>query len=221
MKKIAIIAALLSTVFFTSCRKHALIGEGPIVNETRELPSFTSVVADGSVDVVVHPSNTNRAVVSGYSNLVPQYETVVNGSGKLRLKFRDKFINVHHNNIKVDVYTTGISSYTINGSGNTTIRQGIISENMDLDINGSGDIHVEQNKFVNMNCKVNGSGNIHAQSCTTDHANVTISGSGNVKLTVLKTLSVRISGSGDVDYWGSPQITKMDVSGSGDIKKHD
>lgn len=221
MKNLAIITVILSTVFFTSCRKHALIGEGPIVNETRELPSFTSVAADGSVDVVVHPSNTNRAIVSGYGNLVPQYETEVNGNGRLRLKFRDKFINVRHNNIRVDVYTTGISSYSINGSGNTTIRQGMTTENMDLEINGSGDIHVEQNKFVNMNCKVNGSGNIHAQSCTTDHANITISGSGNVKLAVLKTLSVRISGSGDVDYWGSPQITKMDVSGSGDIKKRD
>jgi hypothetical protein len=221
MKKLSMIIALLISIFFASCRKHSLTGEGPVVNETRELPSFTSVVADGSIDVVVHPSNANRAVVSGYSNLVPQYETEVNSSGKLRLKFRDKFINVHHNNIKVDVYTTGISSYTINGSGNTTIRQGLTAENMDLDINGSGDIHVEQNKFLNMNCKVNGSGNIHAQSCTTDHANVNISGSGNVKLTVLKTLSVRISGSGDVDYWGSPQITKMDVSGSGDIKKRD
>jgi hypothetical protein len=218
MKQIAILAALFSMVIFTSCRKHTLVGEGAIIDETRELPAFESVQADGSLDVVVYPSTSNKVVVSGYSNLVPVFETeVING--KLRLRYPDKYINVRHDNIHVTVYTTAMSSYAINGSGKTVIKADQNSPDLALEINGSGDIDIEQNQFVNVNCKINGSGNINGRQCAADHATMRISGSGNIEMTVNKTMDVDISGSGDVNYWGSASVTNADISGSGKIKK--
>lgn len=219
MKNIALLAALFSIVAFTSCRKETIRGGGSTTSETRELATFTSVQTDGSHDVVVYPSTTNRVVITGYSNLIPIFETNVSG-GKLRLKFRDDYINIRNNNIKIELYTTDMSVFTINGSGKTIIKSGLTSSNMDLEINGSGDIDIDQNKFDNMNCKINGSGNINGRYCETDHASVRISGSGNVELTVLNNLDVKISGSGDVNYWGSASITNADISGSGKIKKN-
>lgn len=107
----------------------------------------------------------------------------------------------------------------INGSGKTVIKAGQHAENMDLEINGSGDIDIEQNTFVNTKCKINGSGNVNGQYCEADHATMRISGSGNIEMTVHKTMDVGISGSGDVNYWGNASITKADISGSGKIKK--
>ena len=37
---------------------------------------------------------------------------------------------------------------------------------------------------------------------------------------VLNNLDVKISGSGDVNYWGAASITNADISGSGKIKKN-
>ena len=216
--KHTVILAVFSILVFTSCRKNTIVGEGPIVTETRQLASFESVDADGSMDVEVYPSTTNKVEVSGYHNLVPVFETEVH-NGRLRLKFRDRLFNVRHNNIKVVIYSTSIRSFSINGSGNAHLGTGLISSAMDLSINGSGDIHVEKNKFTNVHCNINGSGNIKGRQCETDHAKVDISGSGSVELSILKTLDVKISGSGDVFYWGDPAITDTDISGSGKIKK--
>src|ERR1044071_9449284 len=100
MKQTAILAALLSMMVFTSYRKHTLVGEGPLIDETRELAAFDEVQADGSLDVVVYPSTSNKVVVTGYHNLVPIFETDIVG-GKLRLSYPDKYYNIRHNNIRV------------------------------------------------------------------------------------------------------------------------
>lgn len=219
MKQTVLFAALFSMIAFSSCRKHTMVGEGPIVEETRTLENFESVQADGSLDVTVYPSTTNKVVISGYSNLIPIFETeVVNG--KLRLKYEDKYYNIRHDNLHVTVYTTNMSSYSFNGSGHTVIKADQNSPEMYVEINGSGDIDIEQNEFVNVKCKINGSGNINGKQCQADNATMRISGSGNIEMTVNKTLDVEISGSGDVNYWGGASVTDAEISGSGKIKKH-
>src|SRR3954469_20535214 len=98
-----IVLAAFSLISFTSCRKHSLYGQGDTITDTRALSAFHEVEANGDVDVVIYPSNTNKAIVTGYENLVPVFETSI-ANGKLRLQFPDKYYNVHHNNIHVELY---------------------------------------------------------------------------------------------------------------------
>lgn len=218
MKQVIILATLFSSIVFTSCRKHTLRGEGSVITVTRDLASFEEVAADGDLDIVIYPSNINQAVITGYENLVPVFETDIR-NGKLRLKYPDKYFNIRHNNIKVEVYTTSMRSFSINGSGKADIQAGFPLRDMDLEINGSGDINVANNQFITMHGKISGSGNINARNCTVDNAFLRISGSGNIDLAVLKKLDVHISGSGDVNYWGSPETVETDISGSGKVRK--
>lgn len=218
MKHIVFIAAVLSLIAFSSCRKHTLYGQGDTITETRSLSDFTEVEANGDVDVVVFPSNTNKVIITSYENLVPVFETNIR-NGKLTLQFPDRYYNVRHNNIHIDLYTTSMNSFSLNGSGKTNILQGFPEGDMGLEINGSGDINIGTNKFNTMHCNISGSGSINGRDCVTDNAFIRISGSGNVDLTVLKKLDVHISGSGDVNYWGSPEVVNTDISGSGNVRK--
>lgn len=219
MKNALLFAFAAITLVTTSCNKHRLRGEGDSGSETRTPGSFTSVIADGSTPVDVYPSTEDRVVITGYNNLIGIYETNVSG-GTLRLKFKDNYINIRNNNLSVAVYTKDMNSIKINGSGDVHLHSGLTSNAMVAEINGSGNVRIDENHFNNMGCNVNGSGDISAQPCIAQNVSTKISGSGNIRITAEKTLSVRISGSGNVDYWGNPQLTEVNISGSGKVIKH-
>ncbi|MBS1771909.1 MAG: DUF2807 domain-containing protein [Bacteroidetes bacterium] len=218
MKKLLSIA-VLSTVFFTSCYKGRLKGEGSIISDTRSISSFYTLQSDGEADVEVIASNSNKVVVTGYQNLVPAFETNVSGD-KLTLRFKEKYINVRNNNIKVTVYSTNVNMVRINGSGRIIVGDSIKSKTMMADINGSGDIGFGKNAFDDLNLHVSGSGNISAYPATSKTVTAEISGSGDIQTTVTETLNAKISGSGDIDYMGNPVNVNLNISGSGKVHKH-
>jgi hypothetical protein len=219
MKHLLLFAFTAVTLFASSCNKHRLRGEGDSGSETRTLSSFTSVIADGSTPIDIYPSTEDRVVVTGYNNLIGVYETNVS-DGALRLKFKDSYINIRNSNLQVAVYTKNMNSIKINGSGDVHLHSGLTSNAMVAEINGSSRVDIDANHFNNVSCSINGSGDIYGQACVAQNLTAKISGSGNVRMTVENTMNVRISGSGDVDYWGNPQITEVNISGSGKINKH-
>ncbi len=208
----------LSTILFTSCRKNSLRGHGSIESETRQLSTFSSVQADGSTDIDVYPSSTNYVVVTGYGNLIPVYETEVRGN-TLYLDFKRGYWNIMNNNIKVTVYTTDMSAIHLNGSGKVHIHENMTSNTMVADINGSGDVRVDNNQFDRFDCDVNGSGSIKASSADCKAVYAKISGSGDIEVSVSEVLEAKISGSGNIDYWGTPEVVNTDISGSGKVTK--
>lgn len=220
MKRIIVLSLIAAaTVSFTSCRKHSLRGEGSTTSETRDLAAFTSVDANGSTDIEIFASSQNKVIVTGYSNLIPVYETKVK-NGRLTLEFDDKYINVKNNNIRVKLYTTAMSDIDLNGSGNVNIYEGMKASTMRVSINGSGIIDVAQNSFDAIYYKVNGSGDINGRSSEAGYVDADISGSGNIDVTVHNKLDAKISGSGSIDYWGSPAEVNTDISGSGKVRKN-
>ncbi|MBL7719928.1 MAG: DUF2807 domain-containing protein [Flavipsychrobacter sp.] len=220
MKRIVTFSAIvLSTaVLFGSCRKNSMVGRGSVESETRTLSSFTSIEANGSTDIEIYASNTNKVIVTGYGNLIPIYETEVHGK-TLHLEFKEGYWNIRNNNIKVTVYTTDMNAIHLNGSGNVNIHEDMNAHSMEVDVNGSGNIYIDNNKFDNFDCKINGSGNVKARAAECDDVYAKISGSGDIEITVNDLLDARISGSGDIDYWGSPEVVNTDVSGSGKVTK--
>lgn len=217
MKKVFAIAAL-SIIAFSSCSKHRIKGEGSIVSETRSVSGFSGISLNGSEDVEVIPSNENKVIVSGYQNLVPVFKTKVSGS-TLNLEFEHNYFNVRNNNIKVTVYTTGISKLDINGSGNITLRDSLKTDRLRMEINGSGNIYTYNNYIENVELDINGSGNINARNTTGRYVYAEISGSGDAEITVKEKLDVKISGSGEIKYWGNPSSVNTDISGSGKVRK--
>lgn len=65
--------------------------------------------------------------------------------------------------------------------------------------------------------EINGSGDINAQNLTANECDIDINGSGKAFLTVTDKLDISIVGSGDVIYAGEP-IIKSSVTGNGKIK---
>jgi hypothetical protein len=232
---ILIIVFLLSTVTFTSCKKHRIEGNNNVQSETRVMGSFDKVKASSSYTVNIHFDTVSRVVITAEENIIPYIKTDIS-SNTLELGIRNHFGVRPHYEIIVDVYTPSLTGITLSGSGSVNSDH-FSSSTMDVTLSGSGDIKADasvDNMYADIsgsgscdikgNClnavyKISGSGNIKALEMQSVKCNATISGSGEMYISVSDYLNVRISGSGDVYYMGNPSL-ETSISGSGKVIKY-
>jgi len=222
MNKTILTVAVSSIFALTGCldKSHTLKGEGNTITDQRVVSSFREIETDGSVNVDCYyvEKGEERVVVTGYQNLVAAFETKTTNR-KLSLKFKDRYWNIKNNNLEVRVYCSELSRVDLNGSGDIEIHDDFRSDNFEASINGSGVITIQKGNFKDLKLKVNGSGEIHGKNANAENASSEISGSGYISTWVTNHLHARITGSGTIDYWGSPVTVDTKVDGSGDINK--
>lgn len=217
--RILIFITTIGCFLFSACSKHLIQGEGRVLTETRALPHFDAVELNGSENIEIVSSTENKVEITGYQNLIIIYRTDVI-DGKLVLEMDKEYYNIKNNNLRIKLFTTGINALQMNGSGNAVVRENI-GIRMNSSINGSGSITIGENYFSEFKATINGSGNINARSAQAEIADTKINGSGNISVTVKNYLSVKIYGSGIIDYWGEPiNGVSIKIEGSGKVRKH-
>lgn len=107
---------------------------------------------------------------------------------------------------------------SLSGSGNASFNK-VTADKLDLNMSGSGDLIIREGSVGEVTLKQSGSGNLKAADLEAEDAQIEKSGSGNAALTVSQTLSVRGSGSGNVEYKGNPSLNDIKISGSGRVVK--
>ena len=119
--------------------------------------------------------------------------------------------------VSADSLTTDKLTLKITGSGK--IRMAALETGqLSIRVSGSGDLTLA-GKSAQQDINISGSGKVDAQDLETDRTQITISGSGSTKVRAKTELTVKISGSGRVSYFGEPQTLTQRVSGSGRIEK--
>jgi hypothetical protein len=103
---------------------------------------------------------------------------------------------------------------SVSGSGNFTAQ--IKSQNLTASLAGSGDIELDGDSQT-VEIAVSGSGDVDAKNLQSDKAKISIAGSGDVLVTSRVEIYARVSGSGNIDYYGKPQKEDIKVSGSGRV----
>ncbi len=106
----------------------------------------------------------------------------------------------------------------LSGSGNI-VADNLICHSINTGVSGSGDIKLS-GKASEINSHISGSGKIDAMDMPADTVICSVSGSGNFSVHAEKYLKISVSGSGDVKYKGNPEIDKS-ISGSGKVIKVD
>ncbi len=116
-----------------------------------------------------------------------------------------------------DITFKGLSSDTLSmdlsGSGNITI-DGISVKTLDTSVKGSGDVKLT-GKADTQKVSIIGSGNYLAGNLETTSADISIPGSADVTVWATDTLRTDVNGSGNIRYYGKPNI---DQSGLGSGK---
>ena len=98
---------------------------------------------------------------------------------------------------------TNLSAF-IKGSGDIDVKN-VKATTVKTIVSGSGDVKMKGSTQTAM-LTVNGSGDISADKLTATNVVATVSGSGDISCYASKQLDAKASGSGDIEYKGSPSI---------------
>jgi len=126
-------------------------------------------------------------------------EVLVSGSGRF---FQSGVLNLSD---KLTLKSTGAGEMTANFN----------TERLDVLISGAADMNLS-GTTTSQTVSMTGSGNYFAFGLTSNSCVIDNSGAGNAEVFVKDELDVRISGSGNVSYKGTPTITQL-ITGSGNL----
>ena len=214
-----------------------LVGDGKNITKALDVNTFNKVSSSGSLKLKILKGQTQSVKAIGDSNIIAMINTDVD-SGLWKISLDTNCIKDMELTIEVtspdlqEIGTSGsgtLEIVSVNSSTNALLLNGngsgkIIIETMDssiqsLTINASGSGGAIANQDISIDkttISLNGSGNLQLFKISSDVTGITKSGSGNIEVTANKELRVEGSGSGDVKYKGTPNITQ-DMTGSGEL----
>jgi hypothetical protein len=230
---ILIVALAFIGISYPGCDALAGIkGSGKISKKEVKIENVKKIALDGSATVLIKQGTTESVIVETDDNLHKNIIAKVS-SGELLLTTEN---NISPTKLVFHLTIKNLEAVSLNGSGKIISDSSFNFNNLNLELNGTGNIKFSNlsvvemlRAFINgsgdMELKgtgekilysISGSGNIIANDLKCKLSSVKIEGSGDVKLWVTDTLKVIIAGSGDVLYKGEPKIEK-EIMGSGSV----
>jgi hypothetical protein len=216
---------IIGLLLITACGLRSIQGSGDVITENREVSGFDSVSHTGIGRVIIVQGDEESLTIEADDNLL-EYITSEVKNGTLELGFTD--------NVRIDpapsiTFTVGVKdlkeldstgtgsieidelsadNLTISTSGTGSISIGTLTAT-DLVVNaeGTGDIKLA-GKVETQEISRVGTGDYDASDLESKTANVEAIGTGNVVIWVLDSLDVEITGTSEVSYYGSPNVTQ-------------
>jgi hypothetical protein len=190
-------------------------GSGNVISESRSVKDFTGVEVNGSGKLIIEQSDVESLTITADDNLLPDLTSEVRDS-TLRLGTRD-FLNLNPTgSVTYKLFVKNLNSIGISGGAEIDAK-GLRTDSLTVRVSGAGDITIT-GETEDQTISISGAGKYHADGFKSKKASVRISGIGSAVLAVSDLLDVQVSGAGEVEYIGDPQVTQ-NVSGAGTIRK--
>ncbi|MBL7113117.1 MAG: DUF2807 domain-containing protein [Bacteroidales bacterium] len=241
MKKPVIpgLTALLFLITLNSCEYGpwgCLRGNGIMIEETRDLNTFSGVISEGDFDVTIIVDTVYQAVIEADENLMSFISTYIRG-GNLVIdnSSRRCLRNSDGNPIYIELHVPFVDYISLTGSGVVYCQDLLYVDYIRAEVIGSGIIDLRYVDAISIDailtgsgeielwgiCKegdlnIPGSGVIKAFHLEQDICDANISGSGDMYVFVYDILDANISGSGNIFYKGNPRVSTR-ISGTGSI----
>jgi len=224
----------LALILLMASCDDAYVKPGDDAVETRALTEFHKLELNGCINVTFQKSEVFEVRIEAGENHLAFVDTDVVGDWLL---IDERISAIGNNDVRAFVRAPNLDEIILNGSGDIDAT-GLDAQNIEVKINGSGDMNVDAlsdlmiasvhgsgditllGNTIDLDLSVKGSGDINARNSVCDFAEVHVKGSGDVKVNVIQELFASVTGSGDIHYWGNPEIVNTNVSGSGDILEH-
>lgn len=221
--------------------------------QTVAVDNFDKISLTGNIDVIFSQGSKTSVVIVGNRKDIDKVEAEVKGStlfistktekknvGGVTVK-STKFID----EVKVKVASKDLKEVKITGNGDFKATTDIKTDNLNLNVSGSGDmefkkvtadaakatiagsgdISIKKLDTKNLNTSIAGSGEIEIDNVTDrcDVAQLSIAGSGDMKMKFegCRDLRCKIAGSGEMELKGKVGDYSSAISGSGEIDKRE
>jgi hypothetical protein len=207
---------VIDGVIYGESNTQVIKGSGVMGQEKRQVDEFHSVIIEGGVDVHYQRSQKVQVEVTGDQNLLPIIKTQTR-AGILTISSTGSY--QPQLPLAVEISGPHLKAITMDGAGDIVLKN--VDEN-DLKVELNGSSHVLANgKVDRLSVSLNGSGDVDAKNLISGQADMSIAGSGEIDITAKQVLSVTITGSGDVNYYGHPEQIEKQILGSGEVQSGD
>lgn len=215
-----------------------IIGNGTIVTETRNVSNYDKIILNGNIEATIISGDEGTITLEGDENILAHIE-VFTKKDVLKIKSKDytELRPSKNTIIHIIIPVKEVSELEVNGSGGIKGDFSLKSDQIKLNVNGSGDIEVAVNtkkviaavtgsgdidvsgKSNYFNAVVTGSGDIDGEQLSSNICNGKVIGSGDIKFYAEEELDAKIVGSGDIKINKSVKRIKKKIVGSGDVTK--
>jgi hypothetical protein len=205
------------------------------VEESREVGKFDEIQLSGIGKVYVEFGTEHSLVIEAEENLMEYIEIrtfgqklVIGMKGAMNFKPTEDIIfyltvvelegvqisglgGIYLPEVNVDRFDIDIS-----GAGDVNI-EALYADRVYASLSGLGDVDIDSGEVFSQDISISGAGDYSARHLQSSEAEVSVSGLGSATVNVDDYLDARISGAGDINYYGSPEID-IDVSGLGSVQ---
>lgn len=215
-------------VFSTSCSLTDSVckkGTGDVISQERTVSSFTAIESKGSFTVNIFQdssSKTPQITILAQENIIDLIQTRI--VGQSLVLDTDECYNTDEEVIITIRLPVAVSQIVLAGSGDIILKDRIRINELELILDGSGNIQTTPNfpiaAYTKCTAKLKGSGNMELEFDTTNVVNASVDGSGTIILRgEAKQNSLNISGSGNIKAFFLPVLTSTaEIIGSGIIE---
>lgn len=190
--------------------------------ETRSLPTFTSISIKNKADVHIRIGSPQEVKVVSEEQPDKTQTTVNDGGLSITGKGATVYITVESleeisisgiGKVYGDNIITG-KNLEISISGSGTVKMPISVDNLEINVSGMGKLELE-GTANNVESSLSGSGKVEAIELAVKNAEAKISGVGKFTMDVTESLELNISGSGTFYYKTKPTSLNTRISGIG------
>jgi Putative auto-transporter adhesin, head GIN domain len=196
------------------CHVTGIKGNGNVITETRTVPDFTSVEADGAFTITWANAPAGLKITTD-QNLLSHIETTMHGT-KLRIHSRGQLRP--SDGIRVTLSSSALSGARLTGAVRLTATK-LSGKGLYLEGTGATRV-VADGKVEELMATMSGASKLEAESLQAETVELAISGAGKAEVAASKVLKVSISGAGKVTYSGNPTVEKH-ISGAGSVRQRD
>jgi hypothetical protein len=217
IRQIALATALLLLVAATNqeaqARRSGIEGSGNLETRVLDLDTFVAVELGGAFDLTIAFGDEQKVEATLDDNLFANLEADVSGR-KLALGWDEDCDPSRGCEIRITM--VDLEGVELNGAGDVQIK-GFAGDRLEIELRGAGDVEAD-GEVGDLKISLLGAGDIEARDLKAQHVTVVLAGVGDCEVYAAESIDAKLTGVGDLEYWGGPERRETKVSGIGDIK---
>jgi len=195
--------------------KNVIKGNGDIKTETRNLEKFKAIKISGAFDVVSQKAERANIKITCDRNILPHIQSKISNE---ELSIMPDSPVSCKNRIRIELCTAGdVNKIELSGAC-TLVHKEIAASKFSLDINGTSTATISGKADV-FEADISGISSLKAVELKTKVTSVSVAGTGKAEVFASDKLTAKISGIGNVDYYGNPKEVIKDISGLSQLNK--
>jgi hypothetical protein len=211
-----ICTAIFAAMLLGGCgEKKQEVNPGAVVTTVRDKGDFSAVVLNGDAELIITPTDSTGIRIEADSTIINKIKTKIENN-TLTIDYKKE---AHSKKIvRIFVSIIQIDRLECNGTVTLSTTEPLDSDSLVCKISGAG-IYQLLGTAKKEYIEISGAAEVHGFDLKTKNCIVKISGAGTVETSVSDTLSVTISGIGNVVYQGKPVIAHKQINGLGKVKE--